>query len=47
MIKKALQNKKAQAQMAEAEQMFAKAQEQQDKLADKELDSFLKDVECK
>ena len=44
---KALQNKKAQAQMAEAEQMFAKAQEQQDKLADKELDSVLKDMECR
>lgn len=44
---KALQNKKAQAQMAEAEQMFAKAQDQQDKMADKQLDSFLKDIECK
>ena len=44
---KALQNKKAQAQMAEAGQMFAKAQEQQDKLADKELDSVLKDMECR
>lgn len=44
---KALENKKAQAQMAEAEQLFAKAQEQQDKLADKELDSILKDMECK
>lgn len=44
---KALENKKAKAQMTEAEDLFAKAQEEQDKLADKQLDSFLKDLECK
>ena len=44
---KALQNKKAQAQLQEAEQMFAKAQAEQDKLADKQLEATLKDLECK
>lgn len=44
---KALQNKKAQAELNDAERMFEKAQKEQDKLADKQLDSILKDMECK
>lgn len=44
---KALQNKKAQVQLNEAENMFKKAQEQQDKLADKQLESILNELRCK
>jgi hypothetical protein len=44
---KALQNKKAQVQLNEAESMFKKAQEQQDKLADKKLESILNELRCK
>lgn len=44
---KALQNKKAKAQLQEVEQMFAKAQAEQDKLADKQLEATLKELECK
>lgn len=43
----ALKNKKAQAQMKEATELFESAQKEQDKLADKQLETFLKDVECK
>ena len=44
---KALKNKKAQAMLNEATKMFESAQKEQDKLADKQLESFLKNVECK
>lgn len=43
----ALKNKKAQAQMKEATELFESAQKEQDKLADKQLESTLKELECK
>lgn len=43
----ALKNKKAQNLLKEATEMFESAQKEQDKLADKQLESTLKELECK
>lgn len=43
---KALKNKKAQNLLNEATKMFESAQKEQDKLADKQLESTLKELEC-
>lgn len=44
---KALKNKKAQNLLKEATELFESAQKEQDKLADKQLESTLKELECK